>query len=217
MRKLTGTALAAALTLCAPAVALSQTAEPAPAAAPPAAPAPRPMSDFLVNQPHIPNWTIWGLPNGPERRNDPGVTGGQALRVAVTEQADPWAVGGVMPTHAEIRTGDVVLLAVWLRAVPAEGTEDASARISLLKLEQKDVPDGTIVAASDVDIGARWQMVYASGISGKDYAADQTAIAVLLAARPQTIDVGPALLFNLGPDFDPARLPRNAAQPSAAP
>ena len=213
MRETFGAVLAAILTVCAPAVAMSQTAEPAPAAAP----APRPMSDFLVNQPHVPNWIIWGLPNGPEVRTDPGVTGGQALRVVVSEQADPWAVGGVMPTNAAITTGDVLLLAVWLRAVPAEGTDEASARISLLKLEQKDVPDGTIAAVSDIDVGARWQMVYASGVAGKDYAADQTAIAVLLAARPQTIDVGPALLFNLGPNFDVGRLPRNAPQAPAAP
>ena len=213
MHKLSGAALAAVLALCAPAMAMSQTAEPAPAATP----APRPMSDFLVNHPHVPNWIIWGLPNGPELRTDPGVTGGQALRVVVSEQADPWAVGGVLPTNAAITTGDVLLLAVWLRAVPAEGEDEASARISLLKLEQKDVPDGTIAAASDVDVSARWQMVYASGVAGKDYAADQTAIAVLLAARPQTIDVGPALLFNLGPDFDTGRLPHNAPQSSAAP
>ncbi|MDP3801888.1 hypothetical protein [Brevundimonas sp.] len=212
MHKLPCAALAAVFTVHAPAVAMSQTAEPAAAA-----PAPRPMSDFLVNRPHVPNWTIWGLPNGPELRNDPGVTGGQALRVVVPGQVDPWAIGGVMPANAEIRTGDVVLLAVWLRAVPAEGAGEASARISLLKLEQKDVPDGTIAGASDVEVGARWQMVYASGVATKDYAADQTVIAVLLAARPQTIDVGPALLFNLGPGFDTARLPRNLPRSSAAP
>lgn len=213
MHRISGAMLAAAL-IFAPAAATAQT-PPAEGAQP--SPAPRPMSDFLVNQPHVPNWIIWGLPNGPEVRADPGVTGGQALRVVVSEQADPWAVGGVMPTNAAITTGDVLLLAVWLRAVPAEGANEASARISLLKLEQKDVPDGTIAAVSDIDVGARWQMVYASGVAGKDYAADQTAIAVLLAARPQTIDVGPALLFNLGPDFDTGRLPRNAPQPSATP
>lgn len=213
MHRISGAVLAAALAF-APAAAIAQT--PAAEGAQPS-PAPRPMSDFLVNRPHVPNWTIWGLPNGPELRNDPGVTGGQALRVVVPGQVDPWAIGGVMPANAEIGTGDVVLLAVWLRAVPAAGADEASARISLLKLEQKDVPDGTIAGASDVDVGARWQMVYASGVATKDYAADQTVIAVLLAAKPQTIDVGPALLFNLGPDFDTARLPRNAPQSSAAP
>lgn len=211
MHRISGAVLAAALAF-APAVTTAQTP---PTEAAQQAPAPRPMSDFLVNQPHVPNWTIWGLPDGPELRSDPGVTGGQALRVVISEQTDPWAVGGVMPTHAEIKTGDVLLLAVWLRAVPAEGADDASARISLLKLEQKDAPDGAIAAASDVDISARWRMVYASGVATKDHAADQTVIAVLLAARPQTVDVGPALLFNLGPDFDTGRLPRNAPSPAA--
>lgn len=213
MHRISAAVLAAAL-FFAPTAAPAQT-PPAEGAQP--SPTPRPMSDFLVNQPQVSNWNIWGLPNGPERRQDSDVTGGQALRVVVPGQVDPWAVGGVMPTHAAIRSGDVLLLAVWLRAVPADGADEASARISLLKLEQKDVPDGTIAAASDVDVGARWQMVYASAVATKDHAADQTAIAVLLAARPQTIDVGPALLFNLGPDFDAGRLPRNAPQSSAAP
>lgn len=207
MYRASGAVLAAAL-IFAPAVATAQT-PPAEGAQP--SPAPRPMSDFLVNQPHVPNWNIWGLPNGPERRQDAGVTGGQALRVVVDRQGDPWSVGGVMPTHAAIQAGDVLLLAVWLRAVPVGGADDAAARISLLGLEQKDVANGMIAMASDLTLNARWRMVYVSGVASKDYAADQTQIVIHLAAQPQTVDVGPALLFDMGSDFDRARLPVNAA------
>ena len=63
--------------------------------------------------------------------------------------------------------------------------------------------------ASDVPLGEGWQMVYASSRATADFAAGKTTVILQLGRDAQTLELGPALIFDFGPDYDPARLPTN--------
>lgn len=52
-------------------------------------------------------------------------------------------------------------------------------------------------------------MIYASGVAAADYEPEATTILMHLNGDDQTLDLGPAFFYNLGPDFDRATLPTN--------
>src|SRR5262249_9705399 len=74
------------------------------------------------------------------------------------------------------------------------------------------------VIGDTASVGPEWKLYYASGRAPENYDPGTTNIVVHLAAAKQTIDLGPAVVLNFGPDRDPATLPNNnTAQASAAP
>lgn len=193
-------ALAAVLALSAPA-ALAQD----PVATP--APVQKKMVDYLINRPFVDGWYSWGLNPGPTPQAVAGVTGGKALVLDVRKAGNPWDVGTVMTNTGAIRKGDIVLLAVWVR----RASGPAGSKVPLLMLESTDEPKTALARAHDIPLGEGWQMLYASGQASADFAEGKTAIIMQMGRDAQVLELGPALLFDFGPDYDPARLPTNPA------
>ena len=164
--------------------------------------------DRLINVPFVQNWNTWGLSASPRPHPAEGVTGGEALTINVARAGDPWSVGAVMINTGEITTGDVLLLGIWIRAerLPEGVTETT---IPLMMLEGNSEPKVRLVEASNVAIGTDWQMIYASGIATTDVAPGDSSIILQLGQAAHRLELGPALLLDFGPDYDPVRLPRN--------
>jgi hypothetical protein len=190
-------AVAAVLALAAPAYAQ------APAAAP--APAKKKMADYLINQPQVSNWTGWGLDPWPTPQAVTGVTGGKALVLNVKKAGNPWDAVVVMNTSGAIKKGDIVLVAVPVRRVSGP----AGTKVPGLVLESTDEPKTTLARAFDVPLGDGWQVIYASGQAAADFAAGKTVIYMHVGKDAQVLELGPGLLFDFGPDYDPAQLPTN--------
>ncbi|NBB52487.1 hypothetical protein GVN24_29845 [Rhizobium sp. CRIBSB] len=186
--------------------AIAQTA-PAPEAQTRTPAEPR-LIDRLINTPFVQNWNTWGLSSTPAPRPAQGVTGGEALPIDVTRAGDPWSVGAVMVNTGEIKAGDVLLLGVWVRTVETAGGV-AETRIPTLLLERSIEPKTPILQASNVRVGSAWTMIYASGVAQADTPAGQSAIIMQMGQAAHSLELGPALLFDFGPDYDRARLPRN--------
>lgn len=173
----------------------------------------------LINEPSVTAWSVGGVNNPPKPFDDAGVQGGRAIRVAVSGKgANVWDVAARMPIKKPIAKGDTVLLAFWARAeVPAEGQK--TAILPGIRLEQTSAPYGAF-AQDSTQVDGTWTMVYASGIADQDYAKGTLEVAVHLAAARQTVDLGPALVFDFGQNYDQSKLPHNAlaaAAPMAAP
>lgn len=194
-------AVAAVLAVGAPA-ALAQ----APAASTPASlPAQKKMADYLINRPFVEGWYSWGLTPAPTPLAVTGVTGGKALVFDIQKAGNPWDVGAIMHNTGAIKKGDIVLVAVWVRRTSGP----AGTRIAALALESTDEPKTVLARVYDAPLGEGWQMIYASGQAAADFAAGKTAITMHLGRDPKVLELGPALLFDFGPDYDPARLPTN--------
>lgn len=194
------------LRLAAMALTVAVVATPVLAQATPDAPPPaqRRMVDYLVNAPHVQNWFTWGLEPAPTPQAVQGVTGNQALTFRIARAGDPWAVGAVMTNPAPIQAGDIILAAVWVRT-------DAPGPVTLplLMVEGQTEPKAVIARSTDVAIGTEWTLVYASGTAPADFAPGQTSIILQMGRDAQTLQLGPGMLFDMGTDYDPARLPSN--------
>ncbi|NBB62144.1 hypothetical protein GVN18_23010 [Pseudomonas sp. ODNR1LW] len=183
--------------------AVAQTEAPAPAQTA----APR-MIDHLINSPFVRNWNTWGLTPAPSPVTAQGVTGGQALTVDVRQAGDPWSVGAVMTNSGAIKSGDVLLLGVWVRAaqLPEGQTE---TQVPIILLEGQSEPKVTLAQSTNIAVGQTWTMLYASGVATADFAPGQSTIIIQMGQAKHRLELGPALLFNFGPDYDLSRLPRN--------
>ncbi|MNR94525.1 hypothetical protein D3C72_256100 [compost metagenome] len=182
--------------------ALAQTPPPAASATE------RPLIERLINTPFVQNWNTWGLASPPMPQAAQGVTGGKALSIDVRRAGDPWSVGAVMTNTGAVKSGDILLLGVWVRAA-ALPDDQATTRIPLLLLEGAAEPKPVLARATNVAVGPEWTMIYASGVAEADFAPGQTSIIMQMGQARHRLELGPALLFNFGPDYDRTRLPRN--------
>jgi hypothetical protein len=173
--------------------------------APPPKPAAGSIFDKAVNQPGI-GWSIYGTGQTAKQVAAAGVPGGAAVRVQVSRAGEhPWDIGAAYPTVKPIAAGDTMVVMVYLRAPDAK---DGSTLTLPIGATEADSPYTTIADAS-VQVGPVWKRFFASGVSPKALAAGKARIALQLASAQQVIEVGPAFLLDLGPDFDKAKLPHN--------
>lgn len=161
---------------------------------------------YIINNPPVESWQVSGTSRQPRPRAAEGVLGDKAIQVAARRADQPWSTAARMAIRGEIKQGDTILLAVWARLqTPAEGQQ--SSRLPV-RVEQTAAPYAAI-AQDAADIGPEWKMVYASGTAAQDHAGGSTAVSVHLATADHTVELGPALVFNFGQNYDPAKLPRN--------
>lgn len=179
----------------------------APAMAQDAPPAARPsMLDKAVNAVHVTSWNVYG-PNQTSTIVDSTVQGGHAFRVDVTAPgANPWDVGVGAISTKPVKSGDVLLLAVWLRAEkPPAGAETGQANI---RMQGNAAPYPDVGGAAVTPTGD-WKLYFADGIATRDYAPGELGATVQLAGAAQTIDLGPVFILDMGADYDRTTLPRN--------
>lgn len=161
--------------------------------------------DKAVNRPGI-GWSIYGANQSAKQVPAVDVPGGAAVRVQVGRPgANPWDVGAAYPTVKPVAAGDTLLVMVYLRAPEASGADGLPIPIGASEADAPYTP----IADQTVKVGNGWKRYYASGIAPRALAAGKARIALQLGGAKQVIEVGPGFLFDLGPDFDAAKLPHN--------
>jgi endo-1,4-beta-xylanase len=136
------------------------------------------------------------------------VVGGEAVEVTVRKTGlNSWSTGINRPLSSPINKGDVVFLAYWAKGIEAKN-EAQTPIISPVNVQQSGPPYKS--AASGAAYLLRdWQLYYASGKAEDDIAPGAAGISFHLGLTKQTLQLGPAYLFNLGPNADVTSLPRN--------
>ena len=207
-------AAAAAFALsCAPMAhaqdAATPAATPAPAQTPEEAAAARRefMIQHIVNAPSPVNHQIYGPRQTNSIVNDATVQGGKAMRVVIANTGgNPWDISVSSSTEKEIKSGDVLLGAFWLRSVtpPADGPARLNARI-----QGSDAPY-TQIAQTEITVGPEWKLYFTSATAAGDFAAGKAVSQLHLnMGGAQTIDLGPFYIFNFCAGYDTAKLPTN--------
>lgn len=184
-------------------------ASPATAQAPAAAPAAAAqggLSDKLINNPLAP-WNAYGPNQTSILLDSEGPKGYPATRVTITRKgANAWDAGVGVPLPKAIAAGDVVYVAIYLRAPTIKDGETIT--IPFFGIGGPAPAYATIVA-DHATITNQWAQYYAVGTADAAYAAGTTQATVHLAGDRQVIDVGPVRVFDFGKGFDASRLPRN--------
>lgn len=162
--------------------------------------------DKAVNDVHVSSFNVYG-PGQTHAIIEASVQGGRALRVDVAEAgANLWDIGAGSLTTRPVKAGDVLLLAVWMRAerLP-EGADTARVNV---RLQGAAAPYAELGSA-EVRVGTEWKMYFAQAVAGADFAAGALGATIQLAAAGQTIDLGPVFILDFGPDYDRSSLPAN--------
>ena len=149
------------------------------------------LPEMLVNDPGAPEV------NKAKARliDDPRVTGGKALRVAVAGKGkDPWESSVSSPIKKPVKAGDKLLLVLWARL---EQGPDGATAVTLPAGVSLKSPPWTGLLGGDMNIGPEWKMFEFEGTAPKDYAPGEIGIGFNIATAKQTIDYGPILLLDL--------------------
>jgi len=135
----------------------------------------------------------------PRLRDDPAVQGGKAMRVQVRRRgANPWDVAVESAINQPIKAGDSLLFAFWARLEKGEGGA-ASATLPYNAVQLTAAPYSTVFA-SPIEVGPEWKLHEVRGEADKDYAAGTLKATIHLATAEQTVDLGPLIVVNLGPE-----------------
>ena len=184
--------------------ALAQTAPPP--AAPQSAPAGK-LADKLINDPKSASWSVFGAGQTNQLLATGGPQNYPAVRVTVPAKGvNPWDAGAVSPLGKPIAAGDTLLVAIYLRAPMAKDGE--TTPVSYFGVSEGSAPY-EVVANGSANVTNQWKVYYASGKAAKAYTPDTVAVGIHLATDKHVLDLGPVLVYDLGPNVDPSRLPTN--------
>ncbi len=164
------------------------------------------MLDKAVNRVHVDGWNVYGAGQTHEIVTST-VQGGRALRVDVTAAGgNSWDVGAGSVSTRPVRSGDVLLLAVWIRTERAPA--DADTGTAVIRLQGNAAPYPEIISANVRPTG-EWKLYFANAVLDRDWAAGALGATVQLAGAVQTIELGPVFILNLGQGYDRSTLPTN--------
>ena len=91
-----------------------------------AAAAPAMAEDKLINDPNA-GWVVYGQQTN-KRVKDKNVQGGYAIEVKTSKGGNPWESAAHTEITEDIKSGDKIMAAMWMRAVTEDG---APARLNV--------------------------------------------------------------------------------------
>lgn len=165
-----------------------------------------------LNPPAADQWGSFGDGESHKLIKDDGVRGGWAYQVSASKPGqNPWAVQAGISTDRPVKSGDVILLAFWAKAVtPPAG----AAAISAPAVIQEAAAPYTPIGQATLSVTPDWKLYYVTGTAQKNYPPQGLGVSVQLASAAQTVDLGPVFLLDYGQGYDVAHLPVN--DPEAA-
>lgn len=171
--------------------------------------APAPTHSFDLNSKLINNPAAEWIVYGPDQTSKLLPTGGPqnypAYEVIVTKAGrNAWDDGAVSVIPKPINAGDVILIALYIRE-PGLG-DGQTETLPLIGATGATAPYVGI-AGAPAAITNQWKLYFASGKAAQAFPAGGAQVTVHLASAPHKIEVGPARVYDMGPDFDMSRLP----------
>jgi len=189
------------------ALAAAAVAGAASAQTPPAAVAPQQHIDInskLINTPDS-SWNVYGPDQTSKRLEKGGPQNYPAYEVNVSKPGkNAWDDGAVSVIPKPVGAGDVILVAIYLRAPNlADGQTET---LPLIGATGAAAPYPAI-AGAPATVTNQWKLYFASGKAPQAFPANGTQATVHLGGAKHVIQLGPVKVYDFGPDFDIKRLP----------
>jgi len=139
-----------------------------------------------------------------------GMPFAKAVRVACPGRVNPpYKVELRSPDSiAPVRQGDLVYMTFAARSL-SSADESGEARVAAY-LQLNRQPWAGIASEGYACFGSDWRTFHVSGTAKQDFAAGDLQVTFHLGFQRQAIEIGGLRVLNLGPDADPAALPRTA-------
>jgi hypothetical protein len=189
------------------ALAAAAVAGAASAQTPPAAVAPQQHIDInskLINTPDS-SWNVYGPDQTSKRLEKGGPQNYPAYEVNVSKPGkNAWDDGAVSVIPKPVGAGDVILVAIYLRAPNlADGQTET---LPLIGATGAAAPYPAI-AGAPATVTNQWKLYFASGKAPQAFPSNGTQATVHLGGAKHVIQLGPVKVYDFGPDFDIKRLP----------
>src|SRR5438067_3021442 len=151
------------------------------------------LNSKLINVPDS-SWNVYGPDQTSKRLETGGPKGYPAYEVTVTGVGkNAWDAGAVSSIPKAIGSGDVILVAVYLRNpnLPAGQTEG----LPLIGATGASAPYPAI-AGAPAGVTSEWKVFFASGKSPQAFPANSAHATVHLASAKHTIQLGPVKVYD---------------------
>lgn len=150
----------------------------------------------LLNQPQSRNWGYTGPGSCHADLADKTIFMGQATRfTSPSVGANPWDISANVPLSGEIKTGDVLLIALAVKTVSA-GTDDGKALVGI-RVQDNSASDYAGFADNKFKAGANWQLIQLRTTATRDIAPGSAVVALHFAGAQQVVDVGPVYVLKV--------------------
>lgn len=169
-----------------------------------------PRKGELIVYPGYDSWSVYGADGGVKTVTSDQAHNGKAQSVSIKRAGqNPWDIGAQALNQLPIKSGDMIVAQVWLRAAKLPRGK-TSTDLTLL-LQETSEPYAA-AAQSTVSVTQEWQSYYIYGRVSKDFKKNSFAAAVHVAANKQTIELGSVFILNLGAgEIDLSALPTGSA------
>lgn len=130
--------------------------------------------------------------------DDPKAQGGKALRLKILKKGtNPWDSSVDSMIEKPIKAGDQIALVFSARLEKGDGGATTTT-LPYAAIQMASAPYTTVIQQS-AEIGPEWKDIEVRGIADRDYPSGSLKATIQLATAKQTIDLGPVVVFDLGP------------------
>lgn len=144
----------------------------------------------IINNPNPASLIVYGT--APHKIiKDASVQSGQAVEVKASGVGNPYDVGAQTSLDKPIKAGDEIECDIFLKATRDDG--QAPSLHALLQINQAPY---TAVGQTDFNVTNQWQLYTLKVTADKDYDKGQLVFAVQLNGAKQSVDIGPAFVFD---------------------
>jgi len=152
------------------------------------------LASKIINDPSAP------VVNGAQAalHDDPQVQGSKALRIRIPKKGEnPWDSAIESVIAKPVKAGDQIALVFSARLERgANGATTATIPYAAVQLASEPF---TTVLQQSAEIGPQWKDVEIRGTADRDYPPGSLKVAIHLATGKQTVDLGPVIACDLGP------------------
>ncbi|GAA0555015.1 hypothetical protein FHS83_001812 [Rhizomicrobium palustre] len=151
-------------------------------------------------------WIVWGNASAKYVTADEPKEGAAQRVSVIPKPKNLWDAGTVTAVPMAVKKGDVLILKFEARAQkPAEGSDLVMVTAQIY---EAGVSGRNVSRETHCILGKQWRTYYVSGTAKRDYPVGTLSAGMLLGSGEQVIDFGRVTILNMGPGFDPKRLPR---------
>lgn len=145
----------------------------------------------LINNPNPASLVIYG-PQTNKKIKDSSVQGGGAIEIKATGVGESYAAAVQTSLDKPIKAGDQIECDIFLKAK----RDDGQPPVLHSRVQINEAPYSNVGAEADFNVTDQWTLYTLKTTADKDYDAGKLVFVVHLNSAKQTVDVGPAFVFD---------------------
>ncbi|HWU50068.1 MAG TPA: hypothetical protein VN042_09345 [Asticcacaulis sp.] len=145
----------------------------------------------LINNPNPASLIIYG-PQTNKKIKDASVQGGGAVEIKATGVGESYAAAVQTSLDKPVKAGDQIECDIFLKAM----RDDGQPPVLHSRVQINEAPYANVGSETDFNVTDQWALYTLKTTADKDYDKGRLVFVVHLNSAKQTVDVGPAFVFD---------------------